>query len=131
VRQLDQIQTKQFSRRVAVLVGGKVALLAALVGRMYYLQVVQSEKYQTLAEDNRINLRLLPPPRGRILDRFGVPLAVNRQNYHVVVVREEAVGLDAERKKDAEAAIVRLQGLGYCRSCSADAAILATTARDC
>jgi penicillin-binding protein 2 len=95
VRQLDQIQTKQFSRRVAVLVGGKVALLAALVGRMYYLQVVQSEKYQTLAEDNRINLRLLPPPRGRILDRFGVPLAVNRQNYHVVVVREEAVDIGA------------------------------------
>jgi penicillin-binding protein 2 len=88
--QLDQLQGKQFGRRVAFLVGGKLVLLSALVGRMYYLQVLQSEKYQTLAEDNRINLRLLPPLRGRILDRFGVELATNRQNYRVVIVREEA-----------------------------------------
>ena len=39
-----------------------------------------------LAEDNRINLRLLPPPRGRIVDRTGKPLAVNVQNYRVVLV---------------------------------------------
>src|SRR6516225_7623742 len=93
--QLDQLQSRQFGRRVALIVGGKVALIAALVGRMYYLQVLQSEKYQTLAEDNRINLRLLIPPRGRILDRFGAPLATNRQNYRVVVVPEDADEIDA------------------------------------
>ena len=53
-------------------------------------QVIEAERYATLAEDNRINLRLLPPPRGRIVDRFGVPLAVNQQNYRVVLVREQA-----------------------------------------
>ena len=93
--QLDQLQSRQFGRRAALIVGGKVALIAALVGRMYYLQVLQSEKYQTLAEDNRINLRLLIPPRGRILDRFGAPLATNRQNYRVVVVPEDADEIDA------------------------------------
>ena len=93
--QLDQLQSKQFGRRAAFVVGGKVVLLSALVARMYYLQVVLSEKYQTLAEDNRINLRLLIPPRGRILDRFGTPLATNRQNYRVVLVPEEAGDIDA------------------------------------
>lgn len=88
--QLDQLQNKQFGRRVALIAGGKVVLLSMLLARMYYLQVLQSKKYQTLAEDNRISLRLLPPPRGRILDRFGTPLAINRQNYRVVVVREDA-----------------------------------------
>jgi penicillin-binding protein 2 len=92
--QLEQIQSRQFSRRAAILVGGKLALLSTLIGRMYYLQVLESARYRTLAEDNRISVRLLPPPRGRILDRFGVPIAINRQNYRVVMVPEEAGNLD-------------------------------------
>src|SRR5271169_6367217 len=91
----DNDRGKIIGRRAALLGGGKLVLLSALVGRMYYLQVLESGKYAVLAEENRINLRLLPPPRGRILDRNGVPLAVNRQNYHVVVVREEAVDIGA------------------------------------
>ena len=82
----DSDREKLFGRRVAMLAGGKLLLLSALVGRMYYLQVVESERYKTLADENRISLRLLPPPRGLIVDRFGVPMAVNRQNYQVVVV---------------------------------------------
>ena len=47
------------------------------------------------ADENRINLRLLAPPRGRIFDRFGVPLADNRQNYRVVIVPEQAGDIEA------------------------------------
>ncbi len=85
----DQARFKTFSRRALLLGGGQVALLATLIGRMYYLQVVEADRYRTLAEDNRINLRLLAPPRGRIIDRFGTPVADNRQNYRVVVVPEQ------------------------------------------
>lgn len=73
-----------------MLLGGQAALFSALVGRMYYLQVLESERYKTLAEENRINLRLLPPPRGRIVDRFGNPVASNRQNYRVLLIPEDA-----------------------------------------
>ncbi len=90
----DNDLKKLFSRRTAMLAGGKLALLSALVGRMYYLQVIESARYATLAEENRINLRLLAPPRGRIVDRFGVPLAVNRQNYRVVLISEDARDVD-------------------------------------
>jgi penicillin-binding protein 2 len=86
----DQDGTKLISRRALLLGGGQAALLATLIGRMYFLQVVESDKYATLADQNRINLRLLPPPRGRILDRNGIPLAVNQQNYRVLVVAEQA-----------------------------------------
>ena len=85
----DQDRQKLFTRRAAMLGGGKVLLLSALVGRMYYLQVVEADRYTTLAEDNRINLRLLAPPRGRIVDRFGQLLAVNRQNYRVDLISEQ------------------------------------------
>lgn len=91
----DQQRYRTFARRTALLAGGKALLLSTLVGRMYYLQVVESEKYAVLAEENRINLRLLPPPRGRIYDRFGVPIAVNDQNYRVVIIAEQTPDLEA------------------------------------
>lgn len=78
-----------------MLAGGKFVLLSTLVGRMYYLQVVESERYKTLADENRISLRLLPPPRGRIVDRFGAPMAVNRQDYQVVVVSADTDDVEA------------------------------------
>jgi len=62
---------------------------------MYQLQVLEKDRYTVLADENRINLRLLAPPRGRIVDRFGVALADNRRNYRVVVVPEQAGDLEA------------------------------------
>jgi len=94
--QLTQQQHyRLFSRRAAMLAGAKLVLLGALTGRMYYLQVVEADKYAVLAEENRINLRLLAPLRGRILDRFGVTLATNDQNYRAVVIPEQADDLEA------------------------------------
>jgi len=86
----DGDRYKLFGRRAAMLAGGKFVLLSTLIGRMYYLQVIEADRYKTLAEDNRISMRLLPPPRGRILDRKGIPLAVNEQNYQVLLVPEQA-----------------------------------------
>ena len=81
-----------FGRRAAVLGGGKLVLLSALVGRMYYLQVVEAPRFKTMAEENRISIRLLPPPRGQIVDRFGEALAVNEQNYRVIITAEDTNG---------------------------------------
>jgi penicillin-binding protein 2 len=91
----DTSRYKSFSRRVAVLGGAKFLLLGVLAGRMYQLQVVDSKKYKTLSDENRINLRLLPPPRGRILDRYGRPLAINQENYRVTLVAEQVHDVDA------------------------------------
>lgn len=91
----DNDRQRFFTRRAALLAGGQFGLLAALVGRMYYLQVVESERYHMLAEENRINMRLLPPSRGRILDRFGVPVAINEQNYRVLIKSENTPDVSA------------------------------------
>jgi len=85
----DPNRQRSFTRRLAFLAAGKVALLGVLGGRMYYLQVVEADKYKMMADDNRINLRLLAPPRGRILDREGIVLADNQLNYRVVLVAEQ------------------------------------------
>jgi penicillin-binding protein 2 len=91
----ENTRSKVFTRRAALLAGGQVALLGTLAARLYYLQVMQAGKYAVLADDNRINISLLAPPRGRIVDRFGVPLATNNQNYRVVLVAEQAGDIEA------------------------------------
>ena len=89
-----QQRDRLFTRRALLLAGGKLGLLSTLVGRLYYLQVVEADRYKMLADENRINWRLLAPPRGRILDRFGEPLALNRLNYRLVIVSEQARDLE-------------------------------------
>jgi penicillin-binding protein 2 len=91
----DNQQQKSLTRRALVLAGGQVLLGAALAGRLYQLQVLEKDRYRVMAEENRINLRLLVPPRGRIFDRFGVEMADNRQNYRVVIVPEETADIEA------------------------------------
>ncbi len=86
---------KLLTRRAAILGAGQAVLVAGLAGRMYQLQVLDADRYRVLADENRINLRLLAPPRGRILDRFGAPLADNRQSYHLVIVAEQAGDIEA------------------------------------
>ena len=81
-------------RRALLLAGGKGALLAALAGRLYSLQVDQGGKYATLADENRINVRLLAPSRGQIFDRHGTAMAVNEENYRIQLVSEEVDDLE-------------------------------------
>jgi penicillin-binding protein 2 len=83
-----------FLRRTFVL-GGLTAIGGlALTGRLAQLQVVQAGEYATLASNNQFNYRLVPPPRGRVLDRNGVVIAGNRPSFRVLVVRDETKDLD-------------------------------------
>ncbi|HYU11804.1 MAG TPA: penicillin-binding protein 2 [Stellaceae bacterium] len=91
----EKNREKLLTRRAALLAGSQALLGVTLAGRMYQLQIVDKDRYTVMADENRINLRLLTPPRGRIFDRFGVALADNRPNYRVVVVPEQAGNLEA------------------------------------
>ncbi len=68
--------------------------MSALAGRLYQLQVLDTERFSTLAEENRISLRLLAPPRGLIFDRIGQPLAVNRNNFRAMVTSDRGRGAE-------------------------------------
>ncbi|MEE1562449.1 MAG: penicillin-binding protein 2, partial [Alphaproteobacteria bacterium] len=93
--QREHVRVRGFSRRAALLGGGQVLLFSALVGRLYYLQITESDRYTMLAEDNRINMRMLPPPRGRIIDRHGVPMALNQLNYRAILISELTPDIEA------------------------------------
>ena len=98
----DTSRYKTFTRRTILLGGSQVALLSALVGRLYYLQVIESDQYAVLSDDNRISLRLIAPRRGRIVDRYGTELASNRQNYRVLLVPEQTGNVQRTIAKLAE-----------------------------
>ena len=87
-----------FSRRSLLLGGAQLGIGALLIGRMAYLSIFENEKYSLLAESNRVNLSLIPPRRGWIVDRRGQPLALNRTVFRVDVIpdrlKNEAATLD-------------------------------------
>ena len=96
-----------FDRRAVVIgaiQGGIGVLLAA---RMGYLAIAENEKYRLESESNRVNLTLVPPRRGWILDRNGAPLASNRADFRVDIIPERLK--DPDRMIDQIGALLALE----------------------
>lgn len=89
LRDFESERQRLFTRRAVLLGLFQSSLFGVLAARMYYLQVLESDKYATLAEENRINLQLLAPSRGLIFDRNGTKLSINEQNFRLVLVPEQ------------------------------------------
>lgn len=85
----------EFSRRTMLAAGAGGVVWTALLARLFQLQVLKGDEYASLAAENRVKLELAPPERGRILDRFGVPLASHRRAGRVTLVRERVGDIDA------------------------------------
>lgn len=91
----DDMRGSIFTRRALLVATGQIAALGALGTRLYQVQVGQSDRYTSLADSNRISARLIAPPRARILDRFGVPVANNHTNWRALIVAEETDDVSA------------------------------------
>ncbi|MGB2167358.1 MAG: penicillin-binding protein 2, partial [Candidatus Puniceispirillales bacterium] len=83
-------KAKQFerslSRRSLLIGGGQVLLTSVLVGRLFYLQVMESSEYEALSDKNRFDYVVMPPSRGRIFDTKGRLLAGNAEAYALNIV---------------------------------------------
>ncbi|MBO5442573.1 MAG: penicillin-binding protein 2 [Alphaproteobacteria bacterium] len=98
----DNDKGKVLIFRSLIMAFGKLVLMFVIIGRLYYLQVYQADRYKTLADENRISTRLLIPPRGVIYDRNQVQIATNKQNFQALIVAEQTPNvqetLDAFKK---------------------------------
>ena len=82
----DDEQRRRFSRRALLIGGGQAVAFGVLATKLYQLQVMEATRYAPLAEENRINVQLVAPVRGRILDRYGVLLAGNEEGYRAILI---------------------------------------------
>ncbi len=71
-----------------------LGLTSALIIRLYDLQLVNHEHFQTLSDKNRMQLQPISPNRGLIYDRNGVLLADNKPIFSVVIIPEYSKNVD-------------------------------------
>jgi penicillin-binding protein 2 len=87
-------QSFTFTRRALFLGAVQGGVGAVLAGRMAWLSVAENERYAMLSESNRVNLTLIPPRRGWIVDRQGKPIAINRTDFRVDLIPDRIVDKD-------------------------------------
>jgi penicillin-binding protein 2 len=115
------LQRQMFTRRLMLLGGLQAGVGALLLGRMGWLALAENERYALAAEENRVDLRLIPPRRGWIVDAHGEPLAINRPAYAVELV--PALAGDVPRALDQLATVLPLDA-EECARLAAEAAKL-------
>lgn len=84
-----------FSRRAWLLGAAQIGVGTVLAGRMSWLAIAENEHYQLLSESNRVNMTLIPPRRGWLVDRHGHAIADNRTDFRVDLIPDRVV--DKER----------------------------------
>jgi penicillin-binding protein 2 len=83
-----------FTRRALVVAGAQAAVGVALAARMAYISVVDNDRYVLESESNRVNLTLVPPRRGWIVDRNGKALANNRVSLRIDLIPDRVHNKD-------------------------------------
>jgi penicillin-binding protein 2 len=92
----DQPRLKRLFRyRLLAIIAIVVVLCLLLIGRLFYLQVLQHPYYKTLSHNNSISLVPAPPTRGLIYDRNGVVLAENLPAYSLEITPDRVIDLSA------------------------------------
>jgi len=110
-RLTDVTQGFTFTRRAMVLGGVQAGVGLLLASRMAYIAIADGDRYRTLADSNRINLTLIPPRRGWIVDRNGQPIANNRTDFRVDLIPSRLVDPDATLAKLTELLELKEQDL--------------------
>lgn len=88
-------QKRHFRIRLYLALFFVLVLFIFLANRMAQLQWVEYERYQGLAENNRISIETIPPTRGKIYDRNHHLLADNQPVFTLQFVRENIIDLDS------------------------------------
>ncbi|RVT97140.1 penicillin-binding protein 2 [Rhodovarius crocodyli] len=95
VKRDEEIRRTVFTRRAIMYGAVQLGLFGFLASRLYQLQVVEGNRFATLAEENRVSARLIGAPRGRITDRTGALVAGNRLNWRALLVAEQTADVHA------------------------------------
>ena len=99
-------EQSNFGSRVIVLFFFIIIAMIGLFFRMFQLQVLEFDTFQTKAEENRIQIQPIAPPRGLIYDRHGILLADNRPIHSLTLVQERVNDLDESLRQLGELVVL-------------------------
>jgi len=78
-----------WKRRVVSLAAVTGIAFVALLGQLWYLQVLEGGKLQEMSERNRVRIRPVAAPRGILFDRNGLALVDNRPAFTLSLIPRE------------------------------------------
>jgi penicillin-binding protein 2 len=107
VRIKDQhLEQRLFGQRA---IGAAIVVLLAIgavIARLVWLQVARYDYFLQLSQGNRIKVEPIPPNRGLILDRNGLPLATNAPTYQLELTREQVPDLDTTLRALSDSGLI-------------------------
>src|SRR5262245_27824385 len=80
---------RQAGLRLQIIYYLEIVIFAALIARLWYLQVINSQGFAERAEANRIRVIPIPAPRGAIFDRKERVLVTSKSSYNIVLSRKD------------------------------------------
>jgi penicillin-binding protein 2 len=95
----DEEALNMLKRRAMVAMGVILLFLMIIISRFWYLQINLGEHYRGLAENNRVRIRTVPPPRGHIFDKYGREIVTNRPSFNVALIREDSFDIQDVLKR--------------------------------
>src|SRR5688500_7341473 len=88
-------ESQLFEQRAMIAAIVMVIAMGMVISRLVWLQVVKYDYFADLSQGNRIRIEPIPPNRGLILDRNGLPLATNAPSYQLELTKEQVSNIDA------------------------------------
>jgi penicillin-binding protein 2 len=101
-----QGESQLFEQRAMIAAVLMVIAMGMVISRLVWLQVVKYDYFAELSQGNRIRIEPVPPNRGLILDRNGLPLATNAPSYQLELTKEQVSDIDATLNGIAEIGLI-------------------------
>lgn len=80
------LERKVLEKKIKVMISLLAVFFLLLVSRLVYMQIIEADRYRTLATQNHQRLIMVKAPRGEIIDRNGVRIVSNKPVYTVSLV---------------------------------------------
>lgn len=78
-----------FIKRVIIVLIIQLFFVLLLIGRLFFLQIINFYDFKNKSENNRIKIDIIPPLRGNILDRNENKLTDNRNSYELILYKND------------------------------------------
>ena len=99
-------ESQLFEQRAVIAAVIMLIAMGLVISRLVWLQVVKYDYFADLSQGNRIRIEPVPPNRGLILDRNGLPLATNAPSYQLELTKEQVADVDATLHGIAEIGLI-------------------------